>query len=134
MKKVKYFLIDLVICLLIGFPFAFFCDWISNKDIFDWLDMMFGLGSASILMLVACILLARWNKKSKITRMVNTVTIVAIVSTIVYGVFMLLEWFFPNDTASSFTGNWELWFPVSISISTFLLLQEKRNINNLKFQ
>ena len=126
MKTVKNFLVDFVISFLISLPCYFICDIIVEKGIIDWLDIMSGIAGVSILLLCANILLARRDKTARITAIVNSVAIVALASTIIYGVFMILEWLFPGDTAGSFTGNWVQWFPVSISLATFLHIQERR--------
>lgn len=126
MKKIKNFLIDIVISIFISLPFALLCDWIAPKSIIDWLDIQLALSCFAVLMLITNILVARWNKKATITRVVNAAAIVALASTVVYGVFMILEWLFPGDAADHFTGNWEQWMPVSISLSTFLYIQERR--------
>ena len=126
MKKVRVFLIDSIVSLLISAPFVFLCDWMGGKELVDWLDIQLALSGFAVIMLIANILLARRNKTARTTAIVNSVAIVALASTIIYGVFMILEWLFPGDTAGSFTGNWVQWFPVSISIATFLHLQERR--------
>ena len=126
MKTVKNFLVDFVISFLISLPCYFICDIIVEKGIIDWLDIMSGIAGVSILLLCANILLARRDKEARITKVVNTMTLMAIVATIIDGVFMILEWLFPDNAESGFTGNWVQWFPVSISIATFLHLQERR--------
>ena len=132
MKTVKNFLIDFAICLLISLPCFFLCDYLSQKGAIDWLDIQIALSSFAIIALIANILLARRDKTARITAIVNSVAIVALASTIIYGVFMILEWLFPGDTAGSFTGNWVQWFPVSISLAIFLHLQERHRMQNYK--
>ena len=132
MKTVKYFLIDFVVSLIISVPCCFLCDMIGEKGIVNWLDILTGLGGGSLLLLVAYILLARRDKKRRIAKIANTMVVVAITTTIVYGAFILLEWWFPNDAESAFSGNWEQWFPVSISLATFLHLQERRRVQSYK--
>ena len=132
MKTVKNFLIDFGLCLLLSLPCYFICDMIGNKGIIDWLDIQLGLAGVSLLLLVAYILVGRRNRKTKGAKIIGTMTIVAITATIVYGVFMLLEWWFPNNADSGFTGNWAQWFPVSISIAVFLHLQERRRMQSYK--
>ena len=126
MKTIKNFIIDFVISLLISLPCYFLCDMIGKKGIIDWLDIMQGIAGVAVLLLLADILLARRNKEAKIVKVVSTMTIVAFTATIIYSVFMLLEWQFPDSAETVFTGNWVQWFPVSISISTFLYLQNRR--------
>ncbi len=126
MKTVKYFLIDFIISLLIAAPFAFLCDWTGKKGSVDWLDMQLALSGFAVIVLIAKRLLARRDRAAKITAFVNSAAIVALASTVIYGVFMILEWLFPGDNAGSFTGNWVQWFPVSISLATFLHIQERR--------
>ena len=126
MKPVKNFLIDFTFSLLISLPCFFLCDMIEKKEVVDWFDLQLGLGGVAFLLLVAYLLFARHNKESKGAKILKTMTIIAIVTTIIYGVFMLLEWLFPDNADSSFTGNWEQWFPVSISLSVFLFMQNKR--------
>ena len=132
MKTVKNFLIDFAFCLLISLPCFFLCDMIGGKGFVDWLDLQLGLGGVSIVLLVAYLLFARRNKESKGAKIVNTMTVVAIVATVIYGVFMLLEWLFPDNADSVFTGNWEQWFPASISMSVFLFMQNKRSTQSYK--
>ena len=132
MKTVKNFLIDFFFCLLISVPCFFLCDMIGAKGIIDWLDIQLGLAGASVLLLIAYILTARCCKESKGRKIVGTMTIVAIVATIIFGVFMLLEWLFPDNAESGFTDNWVQWFPVSISISLFLHMQERRRVQSYK--
>ena len=132
MKTVKNFLVDFFFCLLISVPCFFLCDMIDNKQMVDWLDLQLGLGGVSIVLLVAYLLFARRNKESKGAIIVNTMTIIAIVATFVYGAFMLLEWLFPDNADSDFTGNWVQWFPVSISLSVFLFMQNKRTTQSYK--
>lgn len=132
MKTVKYFFIDFAICLLISLPCSFLCDYLSQEGVIDWLDIQIALSSFAIIALIANILLARRDKTARITAIVNSVAIVALASTIIYGVFMILEWLFPGDTAGSFTGNWVQWFPVSISLAIFLHLQERHRMQNYK--
>ena len=105
---------------------------IGGKGFVDWLDLQLGLGGVAFLLLVAYLLFARRNKESKGAKIVNTMTVVAIVATVIYGVFMLLEWLFPDNADSVFTGNWEQWFPVSISMSVFLFMQNKRSTQSYK--
>ena len=126
MKTVKNFLIDFTFSLLISLPCFFLCDMIEKKEVVDWFDLQLGLGGVAFLLLVAYLLFARHNKESKGAKILKTMTIIAIVTTIIYGAFMLLEWLFPDNADSSFTGNWEQWFPVSISLSVFLFMQNKR--------
>lgn len=126
MKTVKYFLIDFIISLLIAAPFAFLCDWTGKKGSVDWLDMQLALSGFAVIVLIAKRLLAQRDRAAKITAFVNSAAIVALASTVIYGVFMVLEWLFPGDNAGSFTGNWEQWLPVSISLATFLHIQERR--------
>ena len=126
MKTVKYFFIDFAICLLISLPCSFLCDYLSQEGVIDWLDIQIALSSFAIIALIANILLARRDKTARITAIVNSVAIVALASTTIYGVFMILEWLFPDNADSCFNGNWVQWFPVSISIATFLHLQERR--------
>jgi hypothetical protein len=99
---------------------------IEKKEVVDWFDLQLGLGGVAFLLLVAYLLFARHNKESKGAKILSTMTIMAIVATLIYGAFMLLEWLFPDNADSSFTGNWEQWFPVSISLSVFLFMQNKR--------
>ena len=132
MKKVRVFLIDSIVSLLISAPFVFLCDWMGRKELVDWLDIQLALSGFAVIMLIANILLARREKTARITAIVNSVAIVALASTIIYGVFMILEWLFPGDTAGSFTGNWVQWFPVSISLAIFLHLQERHRMQNYK--
>ena len=143
MKTVKNFLVDFGLCLLIALPFHFLCDMVAencaeNSDmvaakwLIDWLDIQLGLVGVSLLMLIAYILVGYGNRKSRGAKIVGTMTIVAITATIVYGIFMLLEWWFPDNAESGFTGNWEQWFPVSISIAAFLHLQERRRVQSYK--
>ena len=132
MKTLKNFLIDFAFCLLISLPCFFLCDMIGGKGFVDWLDLQLGLGGVSIVLLVAYLLFARHNKESKGAKIVNTMTVVAIVATVIYGVFMLLEWLFPDNADSVFTGNWEQWFPASISMSVFLFMQNKRSTQSYK--
>ena len=126
MKTVKYFLIDLAICLLISLPCFFLCDYLNQKGAIDWLDIQIALSSFAIIALIAYILIGRRKKDTKIAGILNNVAILALASTVIYGVFMILEWLFPDNAESGFTGNWVQWFPVSISIATFLHLQERR--------
>ena len=126
MKTVKYFLIDLAISLLISLPCFFLCDYLSQKGAIDWLDIQIALSSFAIIALIAYILIGRRKKDTKIAGILNNVAILALASTVIYGVFMILEWLFPNNADSGFTGNWVQWFPTSISIATFLHLQERR--------
>ena len=126
MKTVKNFLFDFTFSLLISLPCFFLCDMIEKKEVVDWFDLQLGLGGVAFLLLVAYLLFARHNKESKGAKILSTMTIMAIVATLIYGAFMLLEWLFPDNADSSFTGNWEQWFPVSISLSVFLFMQNKR--------
>lgn len=126
MKTVKFFLIDFVISLLISLPCFFLCDYLSQEGVIDWLDIQIALSSFAIIALIAYILIGRRKKDTKIAGILNTVAILALASTVIYGVFMILEWLFPDNADSGFTGNWVQWFPVSISIATFLHLQERR--------
>ena len=126
MKTVKYFLIDFAISLLISLPCFFLCDYLSQEGVIDWLDIQIALSSFAIIALIAYILIGRRKKDTKIAGILNTVAILALASTVIYGVFMILEWLFPDNAESGFTGNWVQWFPVSISIATFLHLQERR--------
>ena len=126
MKTVKYFLIDFAICLLISLPCFFLCDYLNPKGAIDWLDIQIALSSFAIIALIAYILIGRRKKDTKIAGILNTVAILALASTVIYGVFMILEWLFPNNAENGFTGNWVQWFPTSISIATFLHLQERR--------
>jgi hypothetical protein len=126
MKTVKNFLVDFTFSLLISLPCFFLCDMIEKKEVVDWFDLQLGLGGVAFLLLVAYLLFARHNKESKGAKILSTMTIMAIVATLIYGAFMLLEWLFPDNADSSFTGNWEQWFPVSISLSVFLFMQNKR--------
>lgn len=132
MKTVKNFLIDFVFCLLITLPCYFLCDLIGEKGIIDWLDIMIGMGSTAALMLVTYLLLVRWNKKKRITKIFCTMSIVAIPAAVIFGVFMLLEWLFPDNADSGFTGDWVQWFPTSIAIATFMHFQERRRAQNYK--
>jgi hypothetical protein len=93
---------------------------------------MSGIAGVSILLLCANILLARRDKEARITKVVNTMTLMAIVATVIYGVFMLLEWLFPDSEDVAFTGNWVQWFPVSISLSAFLHMQDRRRAQSYK--
>lgn len=126
MKAVKFFLIDLAICLVISLPCFFLCDYLSQEGVIDWLDIQIALSSFAIIALIAYILIGRRKKDTKIAGILNTVAILALASTVIYGVFMILEWLFPNNAENDFTGNWVQWFPASISIATFLHLQERR--------
>ena len=132
MKTVKNFLVDFVISFLISLPCYFICDIIVEKGIIDWLDIMSGIAGVSILLLCANILLARRDKEARITKVVNTMTLMAIVATVIYGVFMLLEWLFPDSEDVALTGNWVQWFPVSISLSAFLHMQDRRRAQSYK--
>lgn len=137
MKTVKYFLIDFAICLLISLPCFFLCDYMNPKGVIDWLDMLIGLAGVSLILLVAYLVIGRLNRKKIAARFIGSMTVVAIAATIIYCAFMLLEWWFPDNADSGFTGNWVQWFPVSISTATFLHLQERhrrkeyRNENDL---
>ena len=132
MKTVKNFLVDFTISLLISLPCYFLCDIIGEKGVMDWLDIMFGFVGVSVLLLGTNILLARRDKEARITKVVNTMTLVAIVATVIYGVFMLLEWLFPENADTAFNGNWVQWFPVSISLASFLYLQNRRRAQSYK--
>ena len=126
MKAVKYFLIDFAISLLISLPCFFLCDYLSQKGVIDWLDMLIGLAGVSLILLVAYLVIGRLNRKKIAAKFIGSMTVVAIAATIIYCAFMLLEWWFPDNADSGFTGNWVQWFPASISIATFLHLQERR--------
>lgn len=132
MKTVKNFLIDFVFCLLITLPCYFLCDMMGAKGIIDWLDIQLGLAAASLLLLIAYILVGRCCKESKGAKILGTMTVIAIATTVIFGVFMLLEWKFPDNTDSCFTGNWEQWFPASIAIATFMHFQERRRAQSYK--
>ena len=132
MKTVKYFLIDFAISLLISLPCFFLCDYLSQKGAIDWLDIQIALSSFAIIALIAYILIGRRKKDTKIAGILNTMAILALASTVIYGVFMILEWLFPDNADSGFTGNWVQWFPASISIATFLHLQERRRAEKYK--
>ncbi len=132
MKTAKYFFIDFAIGLLVSLPCFFLCDYLNKKGSIDWLDILIGIAGVSVLLLVAYIVIGRWNKKMKAAKLIGSMTIVALASTIIYGVLMILEWLFPGDTADSFTGNWVQWFPVSISLAIFLHLQERHRMQNYK--
>lgn len=132
MKTVKNFLTDLFFCLLISVPCFFLCDMIVEKNVIDWLDIELGLAGASVLLLITYMLFACCCKESKGRKIVGTMTILAIVATVIYNVFMLLEWLSPDNAESGFTGNWVQWFPVSISISVFLYMQERRRVQNCR--
>jgi hypothetical protein len=132
MKKVKYFFIDFAIGLLVSLPCFFLCDYLNKKGSIDWLDILIGIAGVSVLLLVAYIVIGRWNKKMKAAKLIGSMTIVAFVATIVYSAFMLLEWWFPDNADSTFTGNWVQWFPVSISLAIFLHLQERHRMQNYK--
>lgn len=132
MKTVKNFLIDFVFCLLITLPCYFLCDMMGGKGIIDWLDIQLGLAAASLLLLIAYILVGRCCKESKGAKILGTMTVIAIATTVIFGVFMLLEWKFPDNTNSCFTGNWEQWFPASIAIATFMHFQERRRAQSYK--
>ena len=132
MKTVKNFLIDFVFCLLITLPCYFLCDMMGGKGIIDWLDIQLGLAAASLLLLIAYILVGRCCKESKGAKILGTMTVIAIATTVIFGVFMLLEWKFPDNTDSCFTGNWEQWFPASIAIATFMHFQERRRAESYK--
>ena len=132
MKTVKNFLIDFVFCLLITLPCYFLCDMMGGKGIIDWLDIQLGLAAASLLLLIAYILVGRCCKESKGAKILGTMTVIAIATTVIFGVFMLLEWKFPDNTDSCFTGNWEQWFPASIAIATFMHFQERRRAQSYK--
>ncbi len=126
MKTIKYFFIDFAISLLISLPCFFLCDYLSQKGVIDWLDMLIGLAGVSLILLVAYLVIGRLNRKKIAAKFIGSMTVVAIAATIIYCAFMLLEWWFPNNADSDFTGNWVQWFPASISIATFLHLQERR--------
>ena len=126
MKAVKYFLIDFAVSLLISLPCFFLCDYLNQEGAIDWLDIQIALSSFAIIALIAYILIGRRKKDTKIAGILNTMAILALASTVIYGVFMILEWLFPDNAENGFTGNWVQWFPVSISIATFLHLQERR--------
>jgi hypothetical protein len=126
MKTVKYILIDFAISLLISLPCFFLCDYLSQEGVIDWLDMLIGLAGVSLILLVAYLVIGRLNRKKIAAKFIGSMTVVAIAATIIYCAFMLLEWWFPDNADSGFTGNWVQWFPVSISIATFLHLQERR--------
>ena len=132
MKTVKNFLIDFAFCLLITLPCYFLCDMMGGKGIIDWLDIQLGLAAASLLLLIAYILVGRCCKESKGAKILGTMTVIAIATTVIFGVFMLLEWKFPDNTDSCFTGNWEQWFPASIAIATFMHFQERRRAQSYK--
>ena len=132
MKTVKNFLIDFVFCLLITLPCYFLCDMMGGKGIIDWLDIQLGLAAASLLLLIAYILVGRCCKESKGAKILGTMTVIAIATTVIFGVFMLLEWKFPDNTDSCFTGNWVQWFPASIAIATFMHFQERRRAQSYK--
>ena len=132
MKTVKNFLTDFFFCQLISVPCFFLCDMIVEKNVIDWLDIELGLAGASVLLLIAYMLFARCCKESKGRKIVGTMTILAIVATVIYSVFMLLEWLSPDNAESGFTGNWVQWFPVSISLSVFLYMQERRRRQSYK--
>ena len=126
MRKVRNFLIDLLITLLIGLPFIFLCDLVSKNLLIDWLDIISGSSALAILLIITNILLAKRKREARVTRVVNTLALVTLVFTIIFGIFVLLEWLFPENTGKPFDGNWEHWFPVSISLSIFLFMQERR--------
>ena len=104
----------------------------GGKGIIDWLDIQLGLAAASLLLLIAYILVGRCCKESKGAKILGTMTVIAIATTVIFGVFMLLEWKFPDNTDSCFTGNWEQWFPASIAIATFMHFQERRRAQSYK--
>ena len=98
----------------------------NPKGVIDWLDMLIGLAGVSLILLVAYLVIGRLNRKKIAAKFIGSMTVVAIAATIIYCAFMLLEWWFPDNADSGFTGNWEQWFPASISIAAFLHLQERR--------
>ena len=132
MKTIKNFLVDFVVSFLIALPCHFLCDWMSIKGSVDWLDIQIGLAGTSFLLLIAYIFIAQHDKEARIAKITNTMTLTAIVATVIYGVFMLLEWWSPDNADSVCNGTWEQWFPVSISLSIFIYIQEKRMEQNYK--
>ena len=131
MKNIKYFIIDFITALIVSVPCIFLFDWISKKGIFNWLDILFIAGGISVVLIIINVLLARCKKCIKTKAVANILTAIAIISTIIFGGFTLLEWLFPT-TAKGFGDNWAHWMTLSVSMTTFFHIQEKRKEKSLK--
>lgn len=125
MNKIKHFLIDLIISILICLPCLFVFRWIHEMWNIDWLDVLLIMSGISVVSLAANLILAKSRKSKKIF----PVTKLAITSTVMYICYAIVEFILPISSDSAGI-NWEQWVTLSITMSVFFHIQEKRRLKN----
>lgn len=125
MKSIKHFIVDLATTIVVCVPCTLFFNWIGKKTTLDWSHILIIAAAVSLVFMLTNILFKRCKKGKSIHKILNTLATVSITATIIYSCFMLLEWMFPS-IGSGAGGDWEHWIALSLSLSIFFQLQDRR--------
>ena len=131
----KFLLNVIISTILVSVPCIFLFEWIGSKEIVDWREILFIAIGCSVALAATSIFLGRRKANSKIKDILNSITVIATISTIMYGGFCLMEWIFPLYKSNGFTDRWEEWLSMSVSLTVFFHIQDnyrkKKNNENV---
>ena len=130
MKKIFKFVLNLITTLAACIPCFLFFNWIGEKGILDWKDILLIMIGVSSIILCTYIVLERKKGKSYFNKFMGNAVVFTITATILYIGFTLMEWIFVWATDNDFLYDWEQKLALSISLVIFNSLSERTNIND----
>lgn len=125
MKSIKHFVLDLATTTAVSVPCILFFNWIGKKTTLDRFNVLIISATVSLVFVLTNILFKRCKKGKGIHNILSTLATISITSTIIYSCFMLLEPMFPSIGSGS-GYDWEHWIALSLSLTIFFQLQERR--------
>lgn len=125
MKSIKHFILDLATTIVVCVPCTLFFNWIGKKTTLDGFNVLIIAATVSLVFVLTNILFKRCKKGKGIHNILSTLATISITATITYSCFMLLEWMF-SSIGSGSGYDWEQWIALSLSLTIFFQLQERR--------
>lgn len=128
MKTVFKHIINLIITIVICIPCFLFFDWVGQKSIFDWLDILLIMIGISATLTITSIILGQKKKESRIKDITDSTTVFILTSTFLYGGFVLLYWIifsWSEDKALTFVFDWQQNLTLSISLTIYNIINER---------
>ncbi|MBE6297584.1 MAG: hypothetical protein E7088_03695 [Bacteroidales bacterium] len=125
MKSIKHFVLDLATTIAVCVPCTLFFNWIGKKTTLDGFNVLIIAATVSLFFVLTNILFKRCKKGKGIHNILSTLATISITATITYSCFMLLEWMF-SSIGSGSGYDWEHWIALSLSLTIFFQLQERR--------
>ena len=125
-QSLKNYFVAFIISIIISLPCYVLIEWINDKGIMDWIDMLFISTGFSVVAFITSIIIGQIKRKTKIKDIIDTVSVIAVTTTIMYCGFIFIGYLFRQNA----TTDWEHWFFMSISLTVFYHFYDKYKTKN----